>query len=529
MSLQSIDPKLSVLENEDYGLVGKTRTLKPRSQIAEVAGHADIHTYPCTEIPSATYNPWASGDTINLRVSSGAVDKMLNAWLRLRITETSGSQSVRLLPTPMWFDRIEVRIGNQGDMPIYTFFPQQLLADLATTTVDDRNVHQRNSNFNRNWWLSTAPIQASGNEFFYLYFPNSFIEQVKPYLGDVKGQLIFTFYCNTQGIITSGSGTVALNSIDLQVRNWHMGDYETQVYHQFSNYQKRHNIVRCTRLIDTSRTLTNGQATDFSLQTLEGNFVSHIIFGVLAGTSQAPANGASMNYLSIGDEALVDIVDSSGQSVFGNGSAVRGKELEYLGYREFNNEVLDRLNLYCMPLTSRIGEVYAGRRRGGYNIKQGANLFLRITPHAGVSEVCSLTLANTNTQGVYQLSFDGQNTSSLAFNANAAAIKAALELTQTIRDERLTVTASGTAQGSFTITYSPPRPVDKVVNMNVVSLANVSNALESPTVAITTRGKKGYTNSGSACTLHVLAYCYSDFENMKGERKVLNYTPNYST
>lgn len=525
MSLQSIEPKTSVLESEDYALVGRSKVLKPKAQIQELSGFTDIHTFPTTEIPSATYNPWTNGDTINLRVSSGSLDKMLNAWLRFKITESGGSNSVKVLPTPMWFDRIEFRIGGQGDAPIYTFYPQQLLADLATTPFDDKTIFLRNCNFNKNWWVAPSALQASGTEFLYLYFPNSFMEQVKPYLKDIKGQLILTFYCNTAGIIVSGTGTVALNSIELQVRNHHMTDYEAQVYNQFYPYQKKHNITRCIRITDTSKTLTNGSATDFSLQSIEGNYVSHLIFGVLAGTTQAPANGGTFNYLALGDEAMIDIVDASGTSIFGSGAAIKGKELDFLAYKEFNNEILDKLNLYCLPLTARIADVYNGKRRGGFNIKQGASLYLRITPHAGVSEICSLTLANTNTQGSYQLNYDGQNTTTLAFNSSAANIKTALENLQTIKDDRLTVTASGTAAGSFTVTFSPAKEVGKLVNMNVVTLANVGGTLESPASATTTRGKRGYSNSGSSCTLHVLAYCYSDYDNTAGVRRVLNYVP----
>jgi hypothetical protein len=55
--------------------------------------------------------------------------------------------------------------------------------------------------------------------------------------------------------------------------------------------------------------------------------------------------------------------------------------------------------------------------------------YLKITPGpAGTSEVQTITLTNlANDGGHYQLAFRGDITDSLAYNPNAAAIKAALE------------------------------------------------------------------------------------------------------
>lgn len=109
----------------------------------------------------------------------------------------------------------------------------------------------------------------------------------------------------------------------------------------------------------------------------------------------------------------------------------------------------------------------------------------------GTNEVQTLTITGTPTGGTYRLSFRGQVTASLAYNAANSAIQSALEALSTIGAGNVTVTGTG----PFTVTF-----VGTLGDQNVPMLVLHTNALTggtSPTVGIaeTTPG----AGSGQLC------------------------------
>lgn len=76
-------------------------------------------------------------------------------------------------------------------------------------------------------------------------------------------------------------------------------------------------------------------------------------------------------------------------------------------------------------------------------------------------EVQTMTISGTPTGGTYTLEFDGQETGALAFDANAAAIQAALEALSTIGSGNVTVTGTG----PYVITFA-----GELAGFNVVTI-----------------------------------------------------------
>ncbi len=72
----------------------------------------------------------------------------------------------------------------------------------------------------------------------------------------------------------------------------------------------------------------------------------------------------------------------------------------------------------------------------------------------GVNEVQSASISGTPTGGTYTLTFDGQTTSALAYNANAAAIQAALEALPNVNPGDITVAGTGPYTFTFGSAYA---------------------------------------------------------------------------
>lgn len=85
-------------------------------------------------------------------------------------------------------------------------------------------------------------------------------------------------------------------------------------------------------------------------------------------------------------------------------------------------------------------------------------------PYVGTTDVQTVTVNGAPTGGTYTLSFNGQTTSALAFNAVAADIQAALVALSTIGAGNVTVTGSGpfvvTFAGALAPGYQPDITAD---------------------------------------------------------------------
>lgn len=106
---------------------------------------------------------------------------------------------------------------------------------------------------------------------------------------------------------------------------------------------------------------------------------------------------------------------------------------------------------------------------------------------APTNEVQTLTVTGTPTGGTYKLGFDGETTAALAFNANAAAIQAALLALPGVGATDLAVTGSG----PFTVTYGGARAGQDVPKITLEENALTGGSTPSVTVATTTPGGAG--------------------------------------
>ncbi len=126
---------------------------------------------------------------------------------------------------------------------------------------------------------------------------------------------------------------------------------------------------------------------------------------------------------------------------------------------------------------SNIKEAWGGSLDGGFFQFDGTNIKLAITfPANGTAHVTTFTLTNSaNDGGAYRfiasnrLNGETQVTDSLAYNANAATMKAAIEALDPIANQGFTVTASGAATATFTLTWNArDGRVSDLVNINMI-------------------------------------------------------------
>jgi hypothetical protein len=116
----------------------------------------------------------------------------------------------------------------------------------------------------------------------------------------------------------------------------------------------------------------------------------------------------------------------------------------------------------------------------------GAHLGL-YGPYAGqASEVQTATITGVPTGGTFTLTFGGETTAGIAFNATAAAIQAALEALPSLSAGDVTVT--GSAGGPYTVTFGGRLAGQNVAAMTASGSGFTGGSTPGVTIATTTAG-----------------------------------------
>lgn len=113
-----------------------------------------------------------------------------------------------------------------------------------------------------------------------------------------------------------------------------------------------------------------------------------------------------------------------------------------------------------------------------------------LVPWEGAAEVQSVAITGTPTGGTFRLTFDGEQTATIAFDANAAAVQAALEALSNVEPGDIVVTGTNP---TFTLTFG-----GKFAGQNVPQLTATSALTggSSPTTTVTTSTGGGDADAG---------------------------------
>ena len=109
-------------------------------------------------------------------------------------------------------------------------------------------------------------------------------------------------------------------------------------------------------------------------------------------------------------------------------------------------------------------------------------------PAAGTSEVQTVTVTGTPTGGTYTLTFDGQTTSGIAFNATASAVQSALVALSNVETGDVTCTGGPHPGTPIVVTFAGQYLGDDVPQMTASSASLTGGTTPAVNVTTTTPG-----------------------------------------
>jgi hypothetical protein len=304
--------------------------------------------------------------------------------------------------------------------------------------------------------------------------------------------------------IVSGTGTVVLNSLDLILSS----QLPSKIDQDTNARLASDGSVRAAKFISghnqtfPSQTLTAGNSHKIKLGSFEVE-CAYLLLAIRDIGATNTANGLQRAKSLNG--ATIDLLTPSSQSILGRGTAISIDFLKRVVYPTlFPNAWVRKSNWYIVPFCDSVLAAIAGSQGHGYYTFEpnGASPYLEFgIPAAAVSAVDTITLS-ANAAGLYRLSYKGFDTPPLAHNANAAAIKAALEALPSMRDadgNPITVTASNAFSthggAGVTIAYASDNALNPDEQVTFTNLAGT--AVHQQLVIRTTQGKEDWIDSAT--------------------------------
>lgn len=120
-----------------------------------------------------------------------------------------------------------------------------------------------------------------------------------------------------------------------------------------------------------------------------------------------------------------------------------------------------------------------------------ASLLAVLAGEAQPHVIQTVTLTGTPTGGTFRLTYDGQSTSALAYNASAATVDAALEALSTIGTGNVAVT--GSAGGPYTVTFGGTLDLTQLMQMSATDSLTGTNANVEVATSVRFMGRDGTT------------------------------------
>lgn len=482
------------------GRVNSIAQLKPANQSLVVPKVRQYSRHNFDTVPTNLLRN--SGAKYRVNLDASAVNSIKSMTLKIDIAE-GGTSSMTLCPAPYFFNEISIRAnGGSGDV-IQTFYNDSLMANYGLALKNSQKGVLNKAGISEQWYYEDSHvIPTSGTRTYYLPLIGAFTDNFNHGLpwANSKADLQFEF-TPTSDPKVSGSGLVNCSGMSLIV--------ETE------GFESRHELARAKRSEQTiesasflnpvpistySKTLSANSESTINLDNLSGKCAFLAVF--IRSTGASNSGNGNMKYLPIGDSGSWDLQDSSSMSIYGRGVALTSDQWrnhifpQHAPDSDFNNW----RSVYFLPFCENMRQALAGVKNGFMEFNPNQTYRLAVVPGAApTSEIHTLNCANAaNDGGYYRLSVNGHLTAPLLFNANAAAIKNALEALPPFiqaKDGPCTVTSSGSLETDCTITFSTsdrPLPSSHLVQVISESL-NDGGVAEYVSSSVSTKGVNGFT------------------------------------
>ena len=386
--------------------------------------------------------------------------------LLLKIDITVAGAPVVLVHTNYWFRQKDLRDSSSGRI-IQTNYDDNAQANMLNRLSAGREkAVMKTSNIESatiGKYGLTKELPVGVHTFYIPVLASVFENWGGLFLEDLEGDLALDI-TTPSTIIASGAGSIT-SAITFMVEGADLKEADQKFYRGL--YQM--NAAECQFLqpIRTefySKVLTAGSSNNYlPLNNVDGLCAYQMLMVRPTGTTGINTGFAQWKLLNIGDYAGagIDLVSSSGQSIWGVGSHVPTRYIrQHHSVDNMDNDWVSHKPVYFINYSDSMNAALAGRINGGYRFSSTDGDQIRLSlPSAPTNEVQTITFSSAPTAtGYYSFRFRGEHSASILANSSVAVMKNTIENMKSFASKFVTVTCSGVASAgtSFTVTFTDP-------------------------------------------------------------------------
>ncbi len=386
--------------------------------------------------------------------------------LLLKVDITVASAPVTLVHCNYWFRQKDLRdsasgriIQTQYDDSAQANMLNRLSAGREKAIMKTANIE---SSVNGKYGL-TKELPVGVHTFYVPVLASVFENWGGLYLNDLEGDLALDI-TTPSTIIASGAGSIT-SAITFMVEGADLNEADQKFYRGL--YQM--NAAECQFLMPIrtefySKVLTAGSSNNYlPLNNVDGLCAYQMLMVRPTGTVGINTGFAQWKLLNIGDYngAAIDLVSSSGQSIWGKGAPVPTRYIrQHHSVDQFDNDWISQKPVYYINYSDSMNASLAGRINGARKFSSTDGDQLRLTlPAAPVNEVQTVTFSSAPAAaGYYSFRFRGESSPAILANSSVAVMKSTIENMKSFSSKFVTVTCSGVASAgvSFSVTFTDP-------------------------------------------------------------------------
>jgi len=408
----------------------------PPHQVSATLGYDSVFTIPQSPAPPTA--ALRQNNQIYFDLESYECDVIEDICFRFRITNNDTSEAI-MVPVPWLFQRVVIEFQKgTGDEAMYIYPPNWVLWYWTIYSQEQRDHWAELSNFDikeyksqgksqRMWDGLCTRIGPGETKEIYIPIPCPFLHMSSIDMRHIIADLRFRLELSSDIIAGGGTNLLELNDVHLIVSSTQEADFDKK--ERVSNARKNVNkyvYLDVERLTYNDKQLQSGSQTRYNLDQFVGK-CAFLQFVILPSVAPNATDRSLYNFCEIGDFGTIDISNSAGRSIYGNGQPVREREIYQRFVQQTGNPY--HRGMYTINFSDNMKRSFAGEVCG-YHQFLGNNDYLEIIPgQPAVSHCTNLTLSAVPTQGFFLPGFertDRQHTSGVPghFGDEEAAILA---------------------------------------------------------------------------------------------------------
>lgn len=491
----------------------------PYFQKNMTGGMDSYYTIPIT--PSAPTDAIGSGKSVYFDLERDETGLINDICVRFNVSCTTSD--VELSPTPYLFQQIRIWSSKGSGDLLKTIYPEEFLIwNQITQDEESRDRWSKLSNWHINKLKQDGAsekihisektkLKAGETRDIYLQLPALFFQldaiDMKHIRSDLR--LEFVFDTAAKAVVSGSANNVTLNNIHLLIRSFNEESYDNAMRQTAQNKNKhKYLYLDCERIQVNDKTLQSQTTTRFALDQFVGK-TGMLALYVKPSTSPTASDYSLWNFQDLGSDATFDITNSAGQSLLGNGTAVKSDQINNIFASQTGNPHLE--GVYIIPFCEDIKQTMLAIPNGVFSM-MGLHDYLEITfGSAPVQEVQQITTDQLGVTGSYRLGFSGGTIDSteLSYDSSVTDIQNALSALPVCKELNYSVTVDNTLENAttqnFTFNANSGKPSEELGNLTYIGN-------QTPRVtgsSVVTQGSRGFT-SGNNYEVTILMYKFKE-------------------